>query len=260
MFNTRLLSKSGARLSSSCISATQRSRVTTRSFQSSAVNNDFFSWFKDKKKEKTKVKSTKEVISDIEAGKDVVEKKDNATTLELTPENFIGSFDKKRNDIPLDTVPFNRWISLDKVSTEAKLNSIILQSYNETFGTQLKEADNDKFTESFTDITKKFSFAKLLQAKSGFVLSDYQFTVLTSPNSFKDYYLREFVSGKSLRFKESEPNAIHLNKSSFKAPNIYIIPDVPAKEKRQKFKTLVNEVNEIENKITSDAIENAKQT
>jgi len=259
MFSVRLIATSGARMSS-YLPASQCSKTVTRSLQSSAVSNDFFSWFKDKNKEKTKVKSTKEVMSDIEAGKDVVEKNENVNILELKPENFIGTYDKKRNVIPLDTVPFNRWISLDKVATEDKLNSIILQSYNETFGTQLKEVSNEKLAESFTDITQKFNFTKLLQAKSGFILSDYQFTRLTSPNSFKDYYLSEFVSGKSLRFKESEPNAIHLNESSFKAPNIRIVPDISAKEKRQKFKKLVNEVNEIENKITIDAIESAKQS
>lgn len=258
MSSARMIVRPSARLA--CSSVIHTTPVLTRALHTSNVRYDFFSWLKDRKKSKKEpVKSTKEVISEIESGKDITEKNENVSTIELIPENFIGTFDKNRNVIPLDTVPFNRWLSVDRITTEEALNKVILDSYNETFGTHLTDITDNTLGDAFTDITQKFNFTKLLQIKSGFILSDYQFTILACPKSFKEYYLKEFVSGKSLRFKESEPNAIHLDGNSFKAPNIRVVEDIPAKNVRIKYKRLVNEVNNLENKITEDAIENAKQ-
>ena len=259
MSSVRMIARPSVRLARAAV--VQNRPALTRALHTSDVRYDFFSWLKDRKKSKKEpVKSTKEVISEIESGNDVTEKNDNVSTLELIPENFIGTFDKKRNVIPLDTVPFNRWMNSDSITTEEALNKVILDSYNEVFGMHLTDITDNTLGDSFKDITQKFKFTKLLQVKSGYILSDYQFTILASPNSFKEYYLKEFVSGKSLRFKESEPNAIHLDGNSFKAPNIRVIEDIPAKDVRIKYKKLVTEVNELENKITADAIENAKQS
>lgn len=259
MSSVRIITRPSVRLAR--IPIVQNRPALVRSLHTSNVRYDFFSWLKDKRKSKKEpVKSTKEVISEIESGNDVAEKNENISTLELIPENFIGTFDKKRNVIPLDTVPFNRWLNVDNITTEDALNKVILDSYNEVFGTQLTEVADKTLADTFTDITQKFTFTKLLQIKSGYILSDYQFTILASPNSFKEYYLKEFISGKSLRFKESEPNAIHLDGNSFKAPNIRVIEDIPAKDVRIKYRRLVTEVDELEKKITTDAIENAKQS
>lgn len=253
---SRIIMSPGIRLSQQVVSRGQL--YSGRYMHTTAVSNDVFSWLRNRKKTEP-VKSTKDVISEIEAGKDLSKTNENVTTLELTPDNFIGKFDKKKNVIPLDTVPFNYWLSSTKVASEEELNTILVQAYNETFGTNITNATEEVLNESFKDITEKFKFAKQVQAKSGFILSDYQFTVLSTPISFREYYLKEFVSGKALRFKESEPNAIHLNSESFKAPNIRVMEDIPEKVVRSKFKKIVKEVDAIESTITKNAIENAKE-
>lgn len=249
--------KSGLRLSQ--LASRQSKLCSGRYIHTTAVSNDMFSWLRNRKN-KAPVKSTKDVISDIEAGKDLSKNNENVTTLELIPENFIGKFDKTKNVIPLDTVPYNKWMSSNKVASEEELNTILLQAYNETFGTNVASVTDECLGETFKDITQKFKFAKELQAKSGYLLSDYQFTVLLSPISFHKYYLREFVSGKASRYKESEPNAIHLTPESFNAPNIRVIEDIPAKAVRSKFRRIVKEVDTIESTITKNAIESAKET
>lgn len=258
MSAVRVISRSGTRNLCRVAQNSVTITMSRRSLHVSTVSQDFFSWFKDRKKKK--VKSTKEVINELESGKDVSQSNEAATTLDLTPNNFIGTFDKKRNVIPLETVPFNNWFNQNKIISEEEFDTVLLEAYNETFKTGVKNVTDNKFTESFNDIIQKFKFAKLLQAKTGYLLSDYQFTRLNSPMSFKNYYLKEFISGKSLRYKESEPNAIHLNQLSFKAPNINVIEDIPAKVKRRNFKKIIDEVDAIENRITKDAIESAKQT
>ena len=241
-------------------------RVSTRHFHKSPISQDFFNWIKERSKERAKKrqeaekqKSTKDVMSEIEAGKEV-EDSGSVTTLELIPENFIGTFDKARHTIPLETVPFNEWLPKVKVTTEEGLNEVLVKSYNQVYDTNVSTVSDDKLSLPFTDLQKKFEFCKAIQQGLGYMISDYQLTVLQTPIAFRDYCLVELISGKLARFNEKEPNAIHLTNESYTAPNIRVMEDVSVRERKEGFESILAEVNEMERVAREKAIEEARRS
>lgn len=238
-----------------------------RQLHTTKVTYDFFSWFKNKKKEEQQevvppTKDTKELISDIEAGKK--SKISNKQKLELIPENFIGIEEgevaEKARAKLIKKIPFNRWLSAKKVSDEAQLDNLLVNCYNDSWtGTTITSASDSKLCEPFPDLVTKFNFTKLLQARSGFLIPDYQITILNTPSQFRQYFCKEILSGKQSRLKESEPNAIHLTSDQFTSPNIYIIPEVKPKSQKEAYRKIVKEVNLLEADNARKAIEQAKQ-
>ena len=209
---------------------------SARQLHTTKVSSDFFSWFKSKKNQDQEptvpTKGTQELISDIEAGK--TSKISNKQKLELIPENFIGEEEgelaEKARAKQIKGVPFNRWLSAKKLE-----------------GT-------------FPDLVIKFNFTKSLQASSGYLIPDYQLTILNTPAQFKNYICKEILSGKQARYKESEPNAIHLSSAQFTSPNIYIVPDVKPKAQKNTYRKIIREVNILEAESARRAIEQARQS
>ncbi|CCF57999.1 hypothetical protein KAFR_0D03510 [Kazachstania africana CBS 2517] len=238
------------------------SYVIRRSIVSTQPNYNFFAWFKDRKKQKAvhnqNVRKTEALIKDIESGTDVSKDMGSSSTrIDLVPENFVGK--RQVKTISLKEVPFHNWLSKSKVKTEKDLDHHIIEAYNHAFpSAAVKAIRNGKLKAPFVDVTSKFKFSKRLQSLTGYAISDYQCTILSTPLSFKDYYMKEILSGKALRFNENEPNAIHLSKESFTSPNVHIVEDTPVKLQKRKFNEILKEVKMLEEQESHEAIERAR--
>ncbi|CCC67050.1 hypothetical protein NCAS_0A04920 [Naumovozyma castellii] len=218
----------------------------------SALN--IMDWFRSNKKKEQLMET---VASATKEG--VVASKDK---LELIPENFIGRKKNRKRAkgtaIPFNEIPFNSWLSKQKVSKEEKLDLILKESL-ESAG-----MEGDTLDLEFPDLIKKFQFTKMLQAKTGYLIPDFQLTVLAKPSDFKTYFIDEILSGKLARFNEAEPNAIHLTKESYDAPNIYLENtieerDISGKQQRKKFNTILKQMHDLDEVKTETLIENARR-
>lgn len=239
----------------------------SRQFTSGAARADFLSWFRRNKNKDTPAvpaqpelqRDTKEVISEIESGKTTEVKSSSVTRLQLTDDDFVGvDLSKQEAQIrsqKLATVPFNQWLSQDKVSTEQQLEQVVSESYLETFGNAPTE---EQLGSVFENLVDKFRFTKLLQSKSGHIIPDYQLTRLQTPLEFKSWFENRVLSGKLGKFKESEPNAIDLSDIKF-PPNVYVVPDVKPSVKKQKVQKILEEVAALEAQYEREAIEKAKR-
>lgn len=241
--------------------------LNARQLHTTKVASDFFSWFKSKKNQDQETtvptKGTQELISDIEAGK--TSKISNKQKLELIPENFIGEEEgelaEKARAKQIKGVPFNRWLSAKKVANEAQLDALLIESYNNAWnGSKITSATDSKLEGTFPDLVIKFNFTKSLQASSGYLIPDYQLTILNTPAQFKQYICKVILSGKQARYKESEPNAIHLSSAQFTSPNIYVVPDVKPKAQKNTYRKIIREVNILEAESARRAIEQARQS
>lgn len=239
------------------------SLVQARALHNTHTSADFFSWFKKKKAEESEpivpTKPTDELIKDIESGKKT-KPAINSQRLSLTKENFIGKepgfLDRTVRQKLISEIPFNKWTSDKTALTERRLEEILVESYNDSFpGNKITTASNGSLDAKFSDLVTKFHFTKLLQAKSGYLIPDYKLTVLNSPSQFKKYYLDEIVSGRQARFKESEPNAIHLTQEKFTSPNIYVVPDVNVKSQNKNYRKIMKEVNLAEVEVSRRTME-----
>ncbi|CCH62683.1 hypothetical protein TBLA_0I00180 [Henningerozyma blattae CBS 6284] len=223
-------------------------RKFTRSLASTAPRNDIFSWLYSKKNAKKSIpkeeKDTKKIMKQIEEGKDTDRDADSGELLflELKPENFIGedqgmidSRIRKENKKPILTTS---WLSKHKVKNEKAFDEILLSCYNETFNKDMKNITDTILTDNFPDLSTKFNFSKEIQKKSGYLISDYNVTLFNSPVDFRNYFRTEVFSGKLGLFKESEPNAIHLNSKSFNSPNIFVQSDVTFFKQKRNIKRL----------------------
>ncbi|QEU58865.1 Mrpl13 [Kluyveromyces lactis] len=240
---------------------------SSRQLTSSAVRADFLSWFRRNKNKDAGVvpvqpelqRDTKEVINEIESGKTTAVKSSTVTRLELTDDDFVGIDSSRRDELirlqKLDVIPFNEWLSQDKLSTEHQLEQVVLESYQETFGDVPTE---EQLGKPFENLVNKFKFSKLLQCKSGHMIPDYELTRLQTPLEFKSWFEIKVLSGQLGKFKESEPNAIDLSNIKF-PPNVYVVPDVKPSVKKQKVKKILEEVAALEAQYERDAIEKAKR-
>ncbi|QLQ78194.1 hypothetical protein HG537_0A04410 [Torulaspora globosa] len=239
-----------------------------RALHTTHISSDFFSWFKKKKAEeneaKVPAKETTELIKEIESGKkskSVV----NNQKMKLTPENFIGKepaqLDRAEHQRIVSEVKFNSWISKDIVSNERRLDELLIESYNESYpGDKISASSDTKLDAEFPDLVTKFKFTKYLQAKSGCLISDYKLTILNRPSQYKQFFMDEILSGKQARYKEAEPNAIHLTQERFTSPNIYIIPDIDVKSQNKKYRKIMQEVRLSEAEISRRAMEDAARS
>lgn len=236
-----------------------------RSFHSTVIPLDFFSWFKNKKQSEpvAPIKDTKELMKDIESGKKSnIEKKEK---LDLKPENFIGEesmkTDLKAREELVDKVAFNRWLNASKASNEKELEAISVDCFNSVFHcSNISSVSEKQYDCPFPDLATKFNFTKSLQAKTGYLIPDSKLTVLSTPLQFNEYLIKEVLSGKLAKFKESEPNAIDLSGKNYSSPNIYITPDVDTKTQKKKFGKIMHEVQSMEAAHTERAIEQAKRS
>lgn len=232
----------------------------SRGFASSAARADFMSWFKRNKKTPAVVeKDTKEVIDEIESGKTLPVENSTVAKLDLTDDNFVGvdisQLEEQTRSKMLESVPFNAWLSGDKISSEEQLSQVVVESYQETFGTV---PTDEQLIGGFSSLADKFRFTKALQSKSGYMIPDYQLTRLQTPKGFQLWFERNILSGKQARYRESEPNAIDLSGIKF-PPNVYVVPDVKPSEKRQKISRIIEEVSALEAERERQAIERAKK-
>lgn len=236
-----------------------------RSLHTTVVSSEFFSWFKKKKDAHNQAavvnKDTREVIKDIEEGKEA--KPTNKERLELKQENFIGEergkIQKRDHQKLVKSISFNGWLSEAKVATEEELDSILIDSLKSSFADGHISSVIDPNIESvFPDLVTKFKFTKFLQAKTGYIIPDYMLTVLTTPSQFKSYYIKEILSGKLAKYKESEPNAIDLSNRQFTSSNVYVVPEVNVALQKKKFGKIVSEVQLLEAENARRAIEQAK--
>ncbi|MCL6404057.1 hypothetical protein EXT66_22770, partial [Pectobacterium carotovorum subsp. carotovorum] len=120
-----------------------------------------------------------------------------------------------------------------------------------------KEVLNSNVTETepFPDLATKFNFVKKLQSLSGYSIPDYELTVLNTPAEFKTYYMNNIISGKLLQYNEKEPDAIYLTKESFDQPNIRVTERVTSKSQKQKFSSILQEVQALKEKDTMEEIQ-----
>lgn len=236
-----------------------------RSLHTTVVSSEFFSWFKKKKDEQNQAavinKDTREVIKDIEEGKEA--KTTNKQKLELKPENFIGEergkIQKRDHQKLVKSISFNGWLSEAKVATEEQLDSILIESLNSSLADGHPSSVNDpKFEAVFPDLVTKFKFTKFLQAKTGYIIPDYTLTILATPSQFKSYYIKEILSGKLAKYKESEPNAIDLSGTQFTSSNVYVVPEVNVALQKKKFGKIMREVQLLEAENARRAIEQVK--
>lgn len=220
-----------------------------RSFHTVSERQDFMSWFRSNKR--AKVRKTTEIIEDIESGKELDDStKDSSSKmlkLDLTPDNIIGT--RKVETVNLDDIPWNNWLSSKKVESPEELNQLITFSCKEVLNSNVTE------TEPFPDLATKFNFVKKLQSLSGYSIPDYELTVLNTPAEFKTYYMNNIISGKLLQYNEKEPDAIYLTKESFDQPNIRVTERVTSKSQKQKFSSILQEVQALKEKDTMEEIQ-----
>lgn len=224
-------------------------QISGRAFHTVSKKQDFMSWFRSKKQ--AKVRKTKEIIEDIESGKKIGDSKTESSskllTLDLTPDNIIGT--RKVETVNLDDIPWNNWLSSKKVKSPEELNQLITLSCKEVLNSNVNETD------SFPDLSTKFNFVKKLQSLSGYTIPDYELTVLNTPAEFKTYYMNNIISGKLLQFNEKEPDAIYLTKESFNQPNIRVTDRVTSKAQKQKFNSILQEVQALKERDTAEEIQ-----
>lgn len=244
------------------------SLAVARSLHTTHISSDFFSWFRKKKAEeseaKVPTKATTELIKEIESGsksKSVA----NNQKLKLTPENFIGKepaqLDREEHRRQVREAKFNNWISKDIVSSERRLDELLIESYNESYpGDKISASSDAKLDAEFPDLVTKFKFTKFLQAKSGCLISDYKLTILNKPSQYKRFFMDEILSGRQARYKEAEPNAIHLTQERFTSPNIYVVPDVDVKSQNKKYRKIMQEVRLSEAEMSRRAMEDAARS
>ncbi|CCK68342.1 mitochondrial 54S ribosomal protein mL50 MRPL13 KNAG_0A06880 [Huiozyma naganishii CBS 8797] len=236
-----------------------------RWFGSSATRQDFMSWFRRAKKEKAlakePVRSTQEVMSDIESGK-AIKGEAQIAKLDLTRENFIGK--RVRKVPPLKEIPYNHWLSAKKVTKENELDTVLLDAYNSSVigvgGAKIDAVTNAAFQSAFSDLATKFRFVKTLQCKTGHPISDYYLTVLSTPSQFKEYYMEAILSGKLAKFNEKEPNAIEIKADTYKAPNIHVNQEKTVGQQMSKFSKILREVKAMERAATEEALERARRS
>lgn len=233
----------------------------------SATNHNMLSWFRDRKKKQEEVwvpnnlkQDTSKLIDKIEKGEQINDvdavQKQNSDYIELSANNFIGEDDKtiakklKREEIKkLKEYNEKFWLyNQKKVKTSKELDEIIINCFNDTMnGNVVNNIDDKILSNDFSNLESKFLFTKYLQVNSGYMISDFDVSKLNSPISFKQHFEKEIISGKLGRFKESEPNAIHIDSTSFTAPNVYVQPDITFKRQNKKFGKIIKEVQELEN-------------
>lgn len=237
---------------------------SVRCLHTTAITSDFMSWFRKKqdKKQVTPTKNTEDVISEIESGKaNAVE--EGGKKLKLTEDDFIGeelgAVDRNKREALIQSAPFNQWLSTEKTSTTEKLNSIILASYNKALSSQIEDIKDPALSSPFVSLVSKFKFTKDLQSLSGFMISDYQLTRLTTPLEFREYFTKEVLSGKLARFNDVEPNAIELDDKVFPT-NVYISKHPSVRDQKKKFSGILNEVQKLEAEAARRAIEEARNS
>lgn len=223
-----------------------------RNFSTINKRENFMSWFRSRKKEEARIRKTKEIIYDIESGKSIDDPTRYTSSkilkLDLTPDNIIGKRKEEKIDL-INDIPWNNWLSNQRIKTLEELDKVINLSCKEILG------ENFNIKDTFPDLNVKFRFVKRLQSLSGYPISDYQLTILKTPNEFKNYYLENIVSGKLLQFNEKEPNAIYLTQESFNQPNIRVIERVSAKVQREKFNNILQEIENLKERESKDEIQ-----
>lgn len=231
----------------------ERQLLVRRNFSVIHKRENFMSWFRSRKKEEAKVRKTKEIIQDIESGKGIEDTTNGSSSskilkLDLTPENIIGRRKEEKIDL-MNDIPWNNWLTDQKVKTPEELDHVVNLSCKEVLG------DNFNINDPFPDLNIKFKFVKRLQATSGYPISDYELTVLRTPVEFRDYYLKNIISGKLLQFNEKEPNAIYLTQKSFNQPNIRVVERVSSKVQKEKFNSILQEVEDLKEREARDEIQ-----
>lgn len=243
----------------------QMQRYAVGALHSTSKQSDFFSWFRKKKEQEADslvaTQDTKELIKDIESGKK--SKISNREKLDLRPENFIGDdsakIERKARQALLMDVPFNVWLNGSKVANDQQLKSIAIESFNAASqDLTISSVDEAPYSADFTDLVTKFNFTKLLQARTGYLIPDNKLTILNSPSQFVEFYCTEIISGKSSKFKESEPHAINLS-TRHSPPNVYIAPDIDAKSQKKRFGKIMYEAQSLEAEHTKKSIELIKR-
>ncbi|SCU89571.1 LANO_0D05512g1_1 [Lachancea nothofagi CBS 11611] len=235
-----------------------------RGLHSSLRNPDFMSWFKRRQNAKPAepTKDTKQVIEEIESGENASAASKNK--MRLTEDSFIGqelgAINKAERQAAVQHIPFNKWLSSTKVASAKTLDDSLLQAYNSTIGKiSISSVEDESLALPFRDLIGKFHFTKALQAATGVLVPDYQLTRLQSPLEFRDFYLKEVVSGKLAKFKESEPNAIDLDDTSYTAKSIQVVKSVTPKDQRRRLSKILLEVESLERENARLALEKARQ-
>ncbi|CUS20600.1 LAQU0S01e10308g1_1 [Lachancea quebecensis] len=235
-----------------------------RSLHVSTSNKDFMSWFKKKQTAKPSVpiKKTEEVINEVESGARGAEVP--LSRLKLTEDFFIGKnasdLDRRERQSRINEIPFNVWRSSEKLNSSDALDNILIESYNSTHSrSQVTGIADEKLALPFTDLAFKFHFSKAIQSATGTLITDYQITRLQTPIAFRDYLLKEVVSGKLAKFKDSEPNAIELAKGNYSSDSIHVVEDVRPHERKKRLSKILSEVEALEREAARQAVEEARQ-
>ncbi|SCW04462.1 LAFE_0H14070g1_1 [Lachancea fermentati] len=249
------------------LTRTSLSLKSTRSLHMTPASNDFMSWFKRKQTKNTKdviptAKDTREVIDEIESGKMTINNV-SKLKLKLAEEDFIGEepgqVNLKNRLHRLETVPFNKWLSKRQVASLDDLDLIILRAYKDfSKESGVISVTNSSISTPFPDLVSKFFFTKSLQAQTGVLIPDYQLTKLSSPMSFRNYFIEEILSGKQAKYNELEPNAIHIDEETYSAASVYVVKDVKQKDLKKKLGRILSEVETLERESAKKAIERAK--
>ncbi|SCU94814.1 LADA_0G11496g1_1 [Lachancea dasiensis] len=234
-----------------------------RALHVSTRNYDFLSWFKNKQNAKNKepAKDTKQVIEDIESGRSKT--RQSANRLKLTEDSFIGQelqvSDRARRGDLLQQVPFNIWLSSQKVRTSEALDRILLDTYVSTVPeSTISKIEDPELALPFSDLSVKFQFTKSLQATTGIMVPDYQSTRLQTPLQFREFFLKEVLSGKA-KFNDAEPNAIDIDESFYGAESIHVVKTPAPKDQRQKLSKILSEVEALEKEAARQALETARR-
>ncbi|CEP60884.1 mitochondrial 54S ribosomal protein mL50 MRPL13 LALA0_S02e01860g [Lachancea lanzarotensis] len=236
---------------------------TGRFLHVSARRSDFMSWFKrkeDSKSNKTS-RNTKDVIADIESGENKT--KGSSSKLKLTEDSFVGeeaaAVNHAKRKVLVAQVPFNKWLSSKKVSTAEALDQAIIQAFSALNSGTAMSIDDESLAVPFSNLVNKFHFTKSLQASTGVLVPDYQLTRLKTPLEFRDFYLREIVSGKLAKYKDAEPGAIDLDSSSYTAETVHVVKQVAPQEQRKKLSNILSEVESLDRQNAREALKSARR-
>ncbi|CCE64180.1 hypothetical protein TPHA_0G03400 [Tetrapisispora phaffii CBS 4417] len=243
--------------------------ASRRLIHSSVVRGDMMDWFRKNKKDSIKpVEDTKDIMRKIEedGGAAVSAASQSESTkgkvMKLNADNFIGEeigyVDNRARKEAIANVRFNTWLTSHKVKDELEINEILISAYNESVSdvsnAPVSEISDAVLKKDFDDLAFKFKFTKLLQSKTGYLIPDYLLTTMKTPLEFKDYFTQEILSGKQQRFKESEPNAIHLTNDTFKSKNIRVLEDVPGRFQKKTKNKVLSELYLLNSQLTNEKI------
>jgi hypothetical protein len=186
---------------------------------------------------------------EVKKQQEIIKKQDD---FEIDPEAQITILNQENSPdyIPFDAetdIPdfkVNQWkfqsVSKQDIESTYANNNKLSQYLNETYQELTnKPIEEQQYSEiNLHDLKFRFDFAKLLQQKLGFDISDY---LLSKSHTVEDLYqgLNSVVTTRWMN--ERNPNGIVLRLEDFSAPNVYLNEELSQEEQDKKLHELADQ-------------------